>query len=991
MNFIANTRFAQFVMLPLLLLLGSSVTLAQTTSFTYQGRLIDGSGPATGAYDLQFKLFDALSGGTQVGTSATLEDVAVSTGSFNVTLDFGAAAFPGASRWLEIAVRPGVSTGAFTLLTPRQPITSTPYTLQSLNAATALNATNAATAVNFSGTLAGAVTGTQNTTALANNAVTTAKLADGSVINTKLADGSITNVKIADVAGSKITGSLTTATIPGANVTGVVANATTAAAAVTATTATSATNATTAASADALSAACNGCVTGVRIAAGQVVKSLNGLFDSVTLAAGSNITLTPAGNTLTISAASAANNWSLSGNAGTTPGTNFLGTTDNQPLVFKANAVELMRLSASGNLGLGTITPGSKLTVAGVIETTTGGLRFPDGTTQITASNSALSAVAHDASLSGNGTSGTPLVIAANGVGTAQLADNAVTSTKIVASGVGTTQLANNAVTGAKIATGQVVKSLNGLFDVVTLAAGSNITLAPSGNTLTIATGGAANNWSLTGNAGSTPSLNFLGTTDNQPLAFRINGAEVMRLNAGGGVGIGTVSPPLARLHVEGTSNAAAQVLVRGTAGVDPSIELGSTESGSAVLEGLDIKYINSIGESVFNNIYTPSTNAFRFQSGGTDRVVIQSAGNVGIGTPTPGYKLDVADRMRVRQGGSNSAGIWFYQTTPANDRAFVGMADDTHIGLFGNTGAGFGLTMNTTNGGVGIGTTDVSQFVKLDVNSGVFVHAVRGTALNGIGVGVWGIGGTGVYGDGGTSGYGVNGISSGNIGVLGEGGSIGVKGSSTDGTGGYFNVTGNADSVVGVYGNSSQNGTGVLGTGRVGVSGFGHTGGWGGYFKNVAPGEIALFVEGIGRMNVLQVAGSDVAERFDAVAEAKPGLVVTIDPDRPGQLAIARRAYNRRVAGVISGANKLEAGMVLADLSGSKNSLPVALSGRVWVYCDATRAAIQPGDLLTTSNIPGHAMKVTNHAKAQGAIIGKAMTGLKAGRGLVLVLVTLQ
>ena len=68
---------------------------------------------------------------------------------------------------------------------------------------------------------------------------------------------------------------------------------------------------------------------------------------------------------------------------------------------------------------------------------------------------------------------------------------------------------------------------------------------------------------------------------------------------------------------------------------------------------------------------------------------------------------------------------------------------------------------------------------------------------------------------------------------------------------------------------------------------------------------------------------------------------------------------------------------------------MPVALSGRVWVYCDATRNPIQPGDLLTTSATPGHAMKVTNHTKAQGAIIGKAMTRLKSGRGLVLVLVT--
>jgi hypothetical protein len=68
-----------------------------------------------------------------------------------------------------------------------------------------------------------------------------------------------------------------------------------------------------------------------------------------------------------------------------------------------------------------------------------------------------------------------------------------------------------------------------------------------------------------------------------------------------------------------------------------------------------------------------------------------------------------------------------------------------------------------------------------------------------------------------------------------------------------------------------------------------------------------------------------------------------------------------------------------------------VALSGRVYVLADATHAAIRPGDLLTTSDLPGRAMKVTDHARAAGAIVGKAMTGLSHGQGTVLVLVTLQ
>jgi hypothetical protein len=69
----------------------------------------------------------------------------------------------------------------------------------------------------------------------------------------------------------------------------------------------------------------------------------------------------------------------------------------------------------------------------------------------------------------------------------------------------------------------------------------------------------------------------------------------------------------------------------------------------------------------------------------------------------------------------------------------------------------------------------------------------------------------------------------------------------------------------------------------------------------------------------------------------------------------------------------------------------PVALTGRVYVWVDAAYGAVEPGDLLTTSDTPGHAMKVSDYAQAQGAILGKAMTGLASGRGLVLVLVTLQ
>ncbi|MFQ5590956.1 MAG: hypothetical protein ACE5HE_07330 [Phycisphaerae bacterium] len=161
---------------------------------------------------------------------------------------------------------------------------------------------------------------------------------------------------------------------------------------------------------------------------------------------------------------------------------------------------------------------------------------------------------------------------------------------------------------------------------------------------------------------------------------------------------------------------------------------------------------------------------------------------------------------------------------------------------------------------------------------------------------------------------------------------------------------------------------------------------------NNGQPATLFLNNEGgLVRVPVLEITGADVAERFPVTDEIKPGMVAEIDPDASGQLRLARGAYNRRVAGVVSGANGLSVGAVLGNLPGSENAPPIALSGRVWVHCDATAAGIEPGDLLTTSDTPGHAMKVVDHARAQGAILGKAMTRLDEGKGLVLVLVSLQ
>lgn len=156
--------------------------------------------------------------------------------------------------------------------------------------------------------------------------------------------------------------------------------------------------------------------------------------------------------------------------------------------------------------------------------------------------------------------------------------------------------------------------------------------------------------------------------------------------------------------------------------------------------------------------------------------------------------------------------------------------------------------------------------------------------------------------------------------------------------------------------------------------------------------------VSGEGRITtqVLQITGgSDLSEQFDIKAihdEVTAGMIVSIDPDQPGHLITSSKAYDKTVAGVISGAGGVKPGMMMGQAgTAADGKHAVALTGRVYCWMDADKGSIKPGDLITTSDTPGHGMKVKNHRKAQGAVIGKAMSSLDKGKGLVLVLVNLQ
>lgn len=148
----------QNMLIALVIFAGIHHVFAQGTAFTYNGRLNDGTNPATGSYDLTFTLFNAASGGVAYG-ALTNAATGITNGLFTVPLDFGGV-FNGANYWLELAARTN-GADTFTTLSPRQQVLPTPYAIYAANAGNAGTANVAATAgiagsvaaVNILGTL----------------------------------------------------------------------------------------------------------------------------------------------------------------------------------------------------------------------------------------------------------------------------------------------------------------------------------------------------------------------------------------------------------------------------------------------------------------------------------------------------------------------------------------------------------------------------------------------------------------------------------------------------------------------------------------------------------------------------------------------------------------------------------------------------------------------------------------------------------------------
>lgn len=408
---------------------------------------------------------------------------------------------------------------------------------------------------------------------------------------------------------------------------------------------------------------------------------------------------------------------------------------------------------------------------------------------------------------------------------------------------------------------------------------------------------------------------------------------------AGGNIGIGTATPKhrlsLGGLHPGWTSNGWGGAL---------ELENATAIAWKTNTAGQRAGIGHTNGGTLF---FRTSSDPGAVNAPALYDMVINDVGNVGIGTTAPldGYKLHVAGSavFGIGNGGdiamgtpNTETGMTITRAGGRGDLRFEGSTLKLVAGPAGGPPASTaGIAVNTA-GNVGIGT--VTPATKLHVESPGFAEiAIRSPNERA--------------------------ILSLNNGLNPQG----YVWTLESGVGGKF------PSLFGIY-NRNVNKSGLEIDGNLLV-----------YVK-------ALQING----------GADFAENFDvraenhtdsaAVSDIQPGRVVAIDPANPGKLSLSRRAYDRRVAGIISGAGGVQPGMTM----GQENTLadgkyPVALSGRVYCWADAAQGAIKPGDLLTTSATPGHAMKVTNAQRAQGAIIGKAMTGLKTGKGLVLVLVTLQ
>jgi hypothetical protein len=402
--------------------------------------------------------------------------------------------------------------------------------------------------------------------------------------------------------------------------------------------------------------------------------------------------------------------------------------------------------------------------------------------------------------------------------------------------------------------------------------------------------------WELTGNAGTNPATNFLGSTDGQPLVIQPDG---------GSVGVGTKTPS-ARLSVVlpnsseimGSAHSSALLTSSGALGPTAGNEMGLASFGLTVGNNnmsLGVRAIRTAGETGWHStaigLGMDVDNTVRAGAA----LFLHADGNVGIGTEAPSARLSVVlPNSSEIMGSAHSSAL-------LTSSGALGPTPGNEMGL-----ASFGLTVGNNNN-MSLGVRAIRTAGETDWHS---------TAIG-----------------------------------------LGMDVDNTVRAGAALFLHANANVGIGT----------ITPTEKLSVNG------------NVAvTGDVLL-------------TGADCAEHFDVMGGQllEPGTVVVID--QGGALGESQEAYDKKVAGVVSGAGEYRHALVLDKRPSEEGRIPVALVGKVYCKVDAQYASIGVGDLLTSSSTPGHAMKAIEPERTFGSVIGKALGRLEGGTGLIPILITLQ
>jgi hypothetical protein len=925
---------AGFVALASLLAPGPAQAVG--TAFTYQGRLTDAGNPASGSYDLQFVLFDAAAGGAQVGATLTRDDVAVTNGLFTVSLDFGAV-FTGSKRWLELAVRPGASTGAYTTLGARQELTPSPNALFSSGAPwSGISGKPAGFADDVDNDSGGDITavaagigltggGSAGAVSLGvdlggSGSATTVARSDHDHFGQSWSGSNTTGLSITNAGGAALRGLSTSTAASGTGVYGetsssqgfgVHGNSTS----TTVGTFPMGVLGTTVQGAGVFGQSTNGVgvsgyatsATGFTTGVGGTSQSPDGtgVWGQATSTTGFAIGVR--GETSSIGGiavwgyatptAAEGSPTGVEGRTDSPAGTGVHGFA--AAASGAAVGVRGVSLSPAGFGGYFLNTTGGP-----AIGVSAGGIRFADGTTQTTAGTGDITAVTAGAGLSGGGTTG------------------------------GVTLGVDTAVTQARIS--------------ATCPAGSSIRVVDQAGAVSCETDDAG--WSLTGNAGTNPAVNFIGTTDNQPLVLRVNNQRALRLErVTTQVGPDTYSGQNTVGGDAGNSVTAGgtQATIAGGGGSDATGARPNlvTDIGGTVGGGVGNRAGDAVGSlttasfpTVAGGYRNTASGRESAVGGGSDNVasgvvsVVSGGGSnraAGLWATIPGGTGNVAGGIASFAAGTQAVARDATQSgDPDGDEGTFVWADSQFVGDFVSTGANQFLIRSA--GGVGINTNAPTPGGLTVAPPGKITFGAQTRQM----IDLWG------------SGYG--------IGV--QGGTVYFR---TDPPSGGF-----AWFLGGTHNDAQYDpGPGGIRQMRLDVAG-------------------NLFVRGS-----VNPGGADFAEMLTAEPGLEPGDVLAIGPN--GQLTLATTPYQDSLAGVYSTQPGLVGGA--GDGESLEGKVPLAVAGVVPVKVTAENGPIKPGDRLTSSSTAGHAMRASREKVVVGVVIGKALEPLDAPTGVIRTLVVLQ